>query len=236
MPSMRRLCRRLVHVFYRPYVLWRIAEPSRASVEGLTLLTDPQVFHPRCFHSSRILAGYLRTLELRDRRFLDMGTGSGLVGLCAARGGAILTACDVNPRAVEVARENARRNGIAAEIVESNLFAALPDRTFDVICFNVPFYPRAPRSPFEAAFFAGPDFATVRQFAAGCPPLLAPEGSVIVIFSEDSGYDGMVAMFAAAGLEVAFQSVTSRLFERFHLIRFQRRGDLAATRASAAAR
>jgi release factor glutamine methyltransferase len=217
-------------------VLWRIAAPSRASVEGLNLLTDPQVFHPRCFHSGQILVGYLRTLALNDRRFLDMGTGSGLVGLCAARLGARLTACDVNPRAVEVARENARRNAIPAEIVESNLFGALADRMFDLICFNVPFYPRAPRSAFEAAFFAGPDFATVRQFAAECSRFLAPGGSVIVIFSEDSGYHGIVSMFTAAGLQIAFENVTSRLFERFHLVRFQRRDEVVAAPASAAAR
>jgi release factor glutamine methyltransferase len=239
MPSIsrfcRRLCRRAVHVFYRPYVLWRIAAPSQASVQGLSLLTDPQVFHPLCFHSGQILVGYLRTLPLNGRGFLDMGTGSGLVGLCAARLGARLTACDVNPRAVEVARDNARRNGISAEIIESNLFGALADRTFDLICFNVPFYPRAPRSAFEAAFFAGPDFATVRQFAADCSRFLAPGGSVIVIFSEDSGYQGIVAMFTAAGLQITFEEVTSRLFERFHLVRFQRRGDARAAPADSAA-
>jgi release factor glutamine methyltransferase len=236
MPSLRRLCRRIVHVFYRPYVLWRVGAPSSGSVDGLSLATDPQVFHPRCFHSSQILVGYLRTLALRDQRFLDMGTGSGLLGLWAARRGARLTACDVNPRAVELARENARRNGLAGEILESNLFGALAGRTFDVICFNVPFYPRAPRTPFEAAFFAGPDFATVRQFAADCPRFLAPGGSVIVIFSEDSGYDGIVSMFVGAGLQVAFQSVTSRLFERFHLVRFQRPSPAGPVRTSEAAR
>jgi release factor glutamine methyltransferase len=235
MASMRRACRRLVHLIYRPYALWRISKPGRVSLAGMRLHTDPQVFHPVCFHSGRMLVSYLRTRQLAGRRFLDMGTGSGLVGIWAARAGADLTACDVNVRAVELARENARVNGVAGEILESNLFSALTGRRFDFICFNLPFYPRAPQSPLEAAFFAGPDFQVVRQFAKECPAFLAPGGSVVVIFSEDSGRDQIVAMFTDAGLAVAREQVISRLFERHHLVEFQIRPGAGEPRLSEAA-
>jgi methylase of polypeptide subunit release factors len=222
MDRARKFCRRVAHLFYRPYVLWRIGKASQARLLGKTLLTHPDVFHPRCFHSTRILVGYLRTLDLAGKRFLDMGTGSGSVGIFAAAYGARVTACDINPRAVELADQNARRNGAPVEVLESNLFSALAGREFDVICFNVPFYARSPRTLLEAAFFAGPDFETVRGFVSRCTEFLAPVGVVIVIFSEDSGRDFILSIFAAAGMTPVAESASTRLFERFYVLCFRR--------------
>jgi release factor glutamine methyltransferase len=223
MALIRRLLRRLVHVAYRPYVSWRIARPSRARMPHQGLLTDPLVFHPVLFFSTRILINYLGVMDLAGRRFLDMGTGTGSLGIFAATRGASVTSCDINPRAVELARENAMRNRVQIEVVESNLFSSLGDRRFDVICFNLPFYPRAPRSAFEAAFFAGPNFETIRSFAAGCALALAHDGTVVVIFSEDSGRDVILSIFASAGLVVSDERVRTRMFERFHAVRLRRR-------------
>jgi release factor glutamine methyltransferase len=219
----RRLCRVLIQLVYRPYVLWRIRRPSEARLFGRDLLTDPEVFHPTYFFSTRILADHLGTLSLEGKRFLDMGTGSGPIGIQAAGAGASVTACDINPRAVRLAAENARRNGFAMEVVHSDLFSALEGRSFDVICFNVPFYatpktPPTPAVPLDAAFFAGPDFETIRTFASQCSRFLAPGGVVIVLFSEDSGRDRMLSIFQRAGLTAIGESVASRFFERFHVL------------------
>jgi release factor glutamine methyltransferase len=217
----RALWRPLFNRVYRSYVLRRIAAPSQARFLGHRLATDPEVFHPVYFLSSRILAETVLGLGLAGKRFLDMGTGSGPVAVVAAAAGAQVTACDLNPRAVALARENLRRNGLPGATVESDLFAALPEGTFDVIAFNLPFYPRQPRTPFELAFFAGEDFATVRAFAAGCPRRLAPGGTVAVVFSEDSGRDRVVGIFAAAGLTVVGERVTRKFFEEFHAVCFR---------------
>jgi methylase of polypeptide subunit release factors len=222
MERARRFCRRVAHFFYRPYALRRIRRPSKALLQGRALLTHPEVFHPVCFHSTRLLIDFLRTLDLSGRRFLDMGTGSGSIGIFAAVQGALVTACDVNPRAVALAAENARRNGVGVEVLESNLFAALDGRQFDVICFNVPFYPKAPRTPLEAAFYAGADFETVRAFVSRCAEFLTPVGIVIVIFSEDSGRDFIRSLFAADGFTAFAESTRTRLFERFHILCLRR--------------
>jgi release factor glutamine methyltransferase len=219
---LRRTLRGLLHRLYRPYVLWRMARPGQTRVGGRTLLTDPQVFHPTYFLSTRILIDYLRTLDLRGKRLLDMGTGSGAVGLFAESRGAVVTAVDVNPYAVALARKNADRNAARVELLESDLFAALAGRTFDVICFNIPFYPRDPRNHLEAAFFAGREFETVRSFAAGCTEFVAQDGAVVIIFSEDSGHDRILSFFTEAGLTAIDERVTRRLLEKFHTLRFRR--------------
>lgn len=220
MEQARRVCRRLFHRVYHPYALRQIAKPV-TTLRGLTLLTDPEVFHPVHFLSTPVFVDYLATLDVAGKRLLDMGTGSGTVGIFAARRGARVTACDINPRAVALARDNARRNGAEMEILESDLFSSLGGRMFDLICFNLPFWRGQPATPFEAALFGGPGFETIAAFAVGCRDALAPGGSVAVIFSEDSGKDQMVSLFTRAGFVPIDDRAGRRFFERFHLMRFR---------------
>jgi release factor glutamine methyltransferase len=49
-------------------------------------------------------------------RVLDMGTGSGVNAVLAATRGAEVVAVDTNPRALDAARANADRNGVAARV------------------------------------------------------------------------------------------------------------------------
>ena len=74
----------------------------------------------------------------------DVGTGSGILAVCAAKyvPSARVTAIDVSPAALGVARRNAEKHGVADRIsfVESNLFTAIPaDAQFDVILSNPPY-------------------------------------------------------------------------------------------------
>ncbi|AZS17460.1 class I SAM-dependent methyltransferase [Paenibacillus lutimineralis] len=73
---------------------------------------------------------------------LDVGCGYGPIGLTAAKlaSQGHVTMIDVNGRAVELARENARNNKIDnVTILESDLFAALdPTAQFDVVLTNPP--------------------------------------------------------------------------------------------------
>ena len=74
-------------------------------------------------------------------RVLDLATGSGCVAIAIARQRprAQVTATDVSPAALAVARENAARHGVNIEFVESDWFAALSGRRFDLIVANPPY-------------------------------------------------------------------------------------------------
>src|ERR1041384_827766 len=124
MESARRFCRRLFRRVYHPYALRQIAKPL-TRLRGRTLLTDPEVFNPVYFLSTPVFIDYLSTVAVAGKRLLDMGTGSGMVGIFAAGRGARVTACDINPRAVALADQNARRNGVEMEVVASDLFSSL---------------------------------------------------------------------------------------------------------------
>lgn len=73
-------------------------------------------------------------------RALDMGTGTGYIGIYLALHGWEVDATDVSPRAVELARRNAAANGAAVRVYQSDLFDRV-EGTFDLILFNPPMRP-----------------------------------------------------------------------------------------------
>jgi len=218
----RRIARPLLHGLRRPLVLRSLERVSEVRFLGHRLRTEPGVFHPTFFSSSKILAEALVSRDVRGLRALDMGTGTGPIAIALAGAGAVVTACDRNPAAVSLTRANAADNGLTVEVIESDLFAALDGRTFDLIDFNIPFYPTDPTTHFEAAFRAGKNLETVRRFADGCGVHLAAEGQVVIVFSEDCDRVAIFAAFASAGLVVVDERLTRSLLEEFHVVSCRR--------------
>jgi hypothetical protein len=70
---------------------------------------------------------------------LDLGTGSGVQALHLAGRARRITATDVNPRALDLARLSFALSGIEAELLAGSLFEPVEDRTFDLIVSNPPF-------------------------------------------------------------------------------------------------
>ncbi|MBA3045466.1 MAG: methyltransferase [Candidatus Thermoplasmatota archaeon] len=81
----------------------------------------------------------LSAVEVSEgQRVLEMGTGSGIIALHCAKAGCRTTAADISPDAVKCARENAEINGLAMEIIESDLFENINEK-FNAIIFNPPY-------------------------------------------------------------------------------------------------
>jgi len=74
-------------------------------------------------------------------RVLDLGTGTGIIALTAAKKGASVTALDINEDALSCARQNARVNSLHLKLLHSDLFQKVGEN-FDVIVFNPPYLPR----------------------------------------------------------------------------------------------
>ena len=175
-------------LLYRFWALPRISRDDRAQVLGLDLSVPKGVFHPSLFFSSTILGRHVATMALGDMRVLDMGTGSGVLALCAARQGASVLALDINLEAVRCAEANARMNGLESRVrvLHSDLFARVPQgERFDLILWNPPFYPTEPEDDVQRAWRAGSGFAAIRRFAESVGNFLAPGGAMLIILSSD---------------------------------------------------
>jgi release factor glutamine methyltransferase len=78
-----------------------------------------------------------------NARILDMGTGSGIIGLSLAKAGADKVICiDISRQSIEVARINARLLDVEKKVSfqVSDLFSAVKtSEPFDLICANLPY-------------------------------------------------------------------------------------------------
>ncbi|MEM0138804.1 MAG: methyltransferase [Thermoplasmatales archaeon] len=77
--------------------------------------------------------------EIRGR-VLEIGCGSGIVGLSYASRGANVVMTDISRKAVMCAKGNAKRNSINVELLLSDLFESIKGR-FDFCLFNPPYIP-----------------------------------------------------------------------------------------------
>ena len=106
---------------------------------ALTFMTDAGVFSKgEVDAGTQLLLGALP--EEMGGEILDLGCGWGVIGIAIARKwpAARVTLADVNTRALELSRENAKRNRAEVTCVESDGMAALEGKTFDAVVTNPP--------------------------------------------------------------------------------------------------
>ncbi|HWH68857.1 MAG TPA: class I SAM-dependent methyltransferase [Candidatus Sulfotelmatobacter sp.] len=120
---------------------------------------------------------------------LDMGCGSGVCSLLAARvmPEAMVTATDHLPEAVASTAVNAGRLGMTIKTARpGDLYETLGDQQFDLMIFNAPWVAAPARNRMETALNDGGQ-QTIRRFLAGAPAHLNPGGRVIVGYADHSG-------------------------------------------------
>ena len=198
----RRCLRALIHFFSYHLVLSRgTTRATRAA--GFCLTVRPTVFHPRYFISSECFAEFIGCLDLKGKHVIDVGTGSGILALAAARAGAeSVLATDINPNAAFTAAENARANGMGDRVtaVCSNLLAAFSPRPlFDVILSSPPKHAGEPRDLADRGWHAGPKYRDVAALFEQARERLKPGGSLYVMVSSDSDLNLFAMLIERAG-------------------------------------
>src|ERR1700719_103009 len=201
----RRLLRSTIHFFSYNFILKRrTTRVTRAA--GFRLIVRPTVFHPRCFITSEFFASFIGRQDLNGKRVADVGTGSGILGLAAARAGAAsVTAVDVNPNAALTAAENARANGYGDRFMAvcADLRGGLaPGALFDAVISSPPSFPGEPRDIADRSWHAGPNYRDIAPLFGQARERLAPGGRVYLLVSSDSDLD----LFSALIIGARFQS------------------------------
>lgn len=149
------------------------------------------VYTPR--EDSFLLRDYVRELELDGKKVLDMGTGSGIVGIEAAKNGAEVVAADINPEAISYAQNQAQEQQVEDRIkfVESDLFENI-DSEFDFILFNPPYLPGEEGIGDEEIWYGGEKGVEVtRRFIETAHNYLSENGQILVIISSHADWQGL---------------------------------------------
>jgi release factor glutamine methyltransferase len=175
-----------------------MTERSETTFANLPLTLAPgRVFTPR--PASERLVGRALELILGDEhaRVADVGTGTGAIALALAvsRPNVEVWATDTNPAAVDLARANAERNGVAdrVHVVEGDLLDPVPTPV-DVVVANLPYLPdslhdaRYDDEPADAIYAPGDGLGPYRRLLNACREgrLVTPGGRVVIQYHREA--------------------------------------------------
>lgn len=193
---------------------------TTTSLLGFSFTIFPSVFHPKFSFSSKIFATFISQLDLKYKTVLDMGTGSGIIGIVSASKEAMVTAIDINENAINCAKENASRNKVEKNISFNvgNLFSPISHSTkFDYIFFNPPFYPREVFTVAQHAWNAGENFYTIQRFASESNKYLNENGKIFFIISSDVDTEKICSFFHKNNFNTNLVFAKKLLFEEFFI-------------------
>jgi HemK-related putative methylase len=190
----------LLAVRFRLFQRHRYRNLTIEYVRGLPFVVLPQVFNPRLFPTGVFLAEQYSKIDA-GALVLDMGTGTGIGAVLAARYTGRVTAVDINPYAVRCTKINVLLNDLEerVNVRQSDLFEALGGEKFDVVLFNPPFFDGVPR---DAEDHAWRGVKVIERFAACLEQHLNAGGYALVVFSSNSDYPNLRELFYAHNLNV----------------------------------
>lgn len=116
----------------------------QGELSGVSLLlqTDDALFSPR--EIDRGTRAMLSKVPFQpEDKVLDLGCGYGVAGIFAAKliGAERVTMLDIDPKAVVLAAENARKNGVeGCRILQSDAFEQVQEKDFTLILSNPPYH------------------------------------------------------------------------------------------------
>jgi release factor glutamine methyltransferase len=179
---------------------------------GLPFRVTPDVLIPRP-ETEHLVEKALELASAKAAlRIVDVGTGSGAIAVALAHHlpAAQITALDISPPALGIARENTQRNTVADRVrfLHSDLLAAVAQERFDMVVSNPPYVPTADRDSLSVevrdhepalALFAGDDGLDIyRRLIPDALALLEAGGYLLMEIGHDQS-EHIVALLKQAG-------------------------------------
>jgi release factor glutamine methyltransferase len=171
---------------------------------------------------------FIENLDVpKGAQVLDVGTGCGILGILAAKRASSVLAVDLNPAAINCARENARLNNLQNKIffVRGDLLTSLAKETrFDLILFNAPYLPveEGPGAYWlDLAWNGGVNGRQViDRFIKMAPEHLNKRGQIFLMQSTLAGVDETIRNFESHNLSAGVVAKRNLpFFETLLLIR-----------------
>ncbi len=181
----------------------------------LTLRTDARALVPRPETELVVERALALVSGTEAPRVVDVGTGCGAIALAIAheRPAARVTATDVSPPALELARENAERLGLPVELVRTHLLEGL-DGPFDLVVSNPPYVAASELADLQPEVrdweprAATVDEGQTGELATAATAVLAPGGWIVLEVHEQRAAE-VAALLEDAGYAEGYDHARS---------------------------
>lgn len=178
---MRTILKKIAHPFLKLGLRLYYWKPRTFCYDNICIKVHPDVFPPHLTLSTNILLAFVKNLDLQNKTFLELGCGSGIISLIAAKKGANVTASDVNQIALDFLETNTSKNKLKLIIIYSDLFDNLENETFDYIIINPPYYSKTPKNIQERAWFCGENFEYFEKLFVQLPNYLTASNCYMIL-------------------------------------------------------
>ena len=183
---------------------------------GREFAVSPAVLIPRPDTEVLVEQGLAAIAGVVRPRIVDLGTGSGIVAVTLAltRPDAEVSAVDISPAALDVARSNAARLGATVRFLAGDWFAPLAGECFDLIVSNPPYVaagdphltrdglPFEPQGALTDGVSGGDGMACIAHLVAHAAAHLTPGGALRIEHGYDQAVKTRTLLLAAGFAEV----------------------------------
>ena len=182
--------------------------------------THPQVYEPA--EDTYLLAGSIEVNRLSY--VLEIGTGTGIIAIIAAKKANKVIATDINPHAIDCAVKNLITNKTYnVELRKGDLFEPVQNEKFDLILFNTPYLPSAEDEKLDdeldAAWNGGLNGRDViDRFIDEVKDYLNPGGKVQLVQSSLSDNQETLNKLQEQGFEASITAREKGFFEEIVVI------------------
>ncbi len=209
----RKIFKRAVSLFLIPATRWYLRKERSYRYEGIEIKVPPTVFHPGLFPSTRFILSYLKRQNLVSQSLLELGCGSGLISVWAAKQKAEVTSCDLNPVAVNACRANANHNKVEVKTFQSDLFDSVPKMQFDWIVINPPYYAKAVANDEELAWNCGADFEYYIKLFSELGKMIGSLSHVIMVLTQGCDISSIQKIAHEKGFKFELKDEQKVLFD-----------------------
>lgn len=155
-------------------------EPQKYNMKfyykDITLEVPDSVYFPE--EDSELMAEAIESVEIKGKKVLEIGCGSGFLSILMSSLGAVVDAVDKNPKAIETAKQNSKSKDI--RFFHSDLFSNIRG-WYDIIVFNPPYLPD---DSTDIRYSGGPSGReTIIKFVKDARKFLTKNGFILLLIS-----------------------------------------------------
>lgn len=220
---MKDLVKYIVGATYRPLLTRYLSKTRMYSYNGIGLQIPPKVFHPGFFSSTKLLLQYISKEHLNNKTFLELGAGSGLLSIYAAKKGASVVATDISAISIECITANAEENKVEIQTILSNLFDNIPRQKFDFILINPPYYKKRPLSVYDHAWYCGENGEYFQQLFKTIGEYIHDQSNVFMVLCDGCDLQMINNLVVANFFEMNCVHIKKTLIEVNSIFKIQRK-------------